>query len=254
MCLAPPLPEDGNGPSFQNVVFSCILDPGQWTTSRIVLSVTHSSESSGPTLLEFLSNGSMAAECFSRHLLPRSAHCGAPFRTFEHDMCRSLILDPATFYPQKLALTSPISVGLSVCIVRPGTNATELLVIIHVLKCPSLVEVKLRPTASRPVCPGVRRPSGTCDQFFFRHDIFFRQLRLCYFVAPSLTRGRVCTVKLFLGLARAFTLEPKSRRTRSIFCCLISDSPNLEGQVPVFISPRNRVAQLYPRAVPADAV
>jgi hypothetical protein len=29
--------------------------------------------------------------------------------------------------------------------------------------------------------------------------------------------------------------------------CLIRDSPNLEGQVPVFISPRNRVAQLYPR-------
>jgi hypothetical protein len=26
-------------------------------------------------------------------------------------------------------------------------------------------------------------------------------------------------------------------------------SPNLEGQVPVFISPRNRVAQLYPRAL-----
>jgi hypothetical protein len=25
--------------------------------------------------------------------------------------------------------------------------------------------------------------------------------------------------------------------------------PNLEGQVPVFISPRNRVAQLYPRAL-----
>jgi hypothetical protein len=28
------------------------------------------------------------------------------------------------------------------------------------------VEVNLRPTASRPVCPGVRRPSGTSDQFF----------------------------------------------------------------------------------------
>jgi hypothetical protein len=29
----------------------------------------------------------------------------------------------------------------------------------------------------------------------------------------------------------------------------IRDSPNLEGQVPVFISPRNRVAQLYPQAL-----
>jgi hypothetical protein len=27
----------------------------------------------------------------------------------------------------------------------------------------------------------------------------------------------------------------------------IRDSPNLEGQVPIFISPRDRVAQLYPQ-------
>jgi hypothetical protein len=35
----------------------------------------------------------------------------------------------------------------------------------------------------------------------------------------------------------------------AIFYCLILDSPNLEVQVPVFLSPRNRVAQLYPRAL-----
>jgi hypothetical protein len=36
----------------------------------------------------------------------------------------------------------------------------------------------------------------------------------------------------------------------SIFYCLYFwDSPNLEGQVPVFISPRNRVVQLYPHAL-----
>jgi hypothetical protein len=29
----------------------------------------------------------------------------------------------------------------------------------------------------------------------------------------------------------------------------IRDSSNLEGQVPVFISPRNRVARLYPQAL-----
>jgi hypothetical protein len=55
-------------------------------------------------------------------------------------------------------------------------------------------EVNLRPTVSRPVCPGVRRPSGTSDQFFFLLEISFRQLRLCYFVAPSLTRGRICNL------------------------------------------------------------
>jgi hypothetical protein len=35
----------------------------------------------------------------------------------------------------------------------------------------------------------------------------------------------------------------------AIFYCLIWDSPNLEGRVPIFISPKNRVAQLYPRAL-----
>jgi hypothetical protein len=29
----------------------------------------------------------------------------------------------------------------------------------------------------------------------------------------------------------------------------IQDSPSLEGQFPIFISPRNRVAQLYPQAL-----
>jgi hypothetical protein len=49
------------------------------------------------------------------------------------------------------------------------------------------VEVNLRPTISRPVSPGVRTPSGTHDQFSFLLEISFRQLRLCYYVAPSLT-------------------------------------------------------------------
>jgi hypothetical protein len=51
--------------------------------------------------------------------------------------------------------------------------------------------VNLRPTVSQLVCPGVRRPFGTCDKFFFILEISFRQLRVCNFVAPSLTRGRV---------------------------------------------------------------
>jgi hypothetical protein len=70
------------------------------------------------------------------------------------------------------------------------------------------------PTVSRPVFLGVRRPSGTCDQFIFLLEIFFRQLRLYYFVAPSQTRGRICNllVQLLLGLARAVTLGWKSHR------------------------------------------
>jgi hypothetical protein len=42
---------------------------------------------------------------------------------------------------------------------------------------------------------------------------------------------------------------PSRSEPVTILYCLIWDSPNLESQVPVFISPRNRVAQLYPRAL-----
>jgi hypothetical protein len=110
------------------------------------------------------------------------------------------------------------------------------------------VEVNLRPTVSRP---GVRRPSGTCDQFFFLPEISFRQLRLCYFVAPFLKRGRICNLlfNCFLALPEQSLLGRSPTELTVIFYCLIWDSSNLEGQVPIFISPRKRVAQLYPRAL-----
>jgi hypothetical protein len=76
------------------------------------------------------------------------------------------------------------------------------------------VKVKVKVTLRPPVSLGVRRPSGTRDQFYFLLEIFFRQLRFCNFVAASLTRGRVCNlvVQLLLDLARAVTLGSKSRR------------------------------------------
>jgi hypothetical protein len=61
---------------------------------------------------------------------------------------------------------------------------------------------------------GVRRPSGTRDQFFFLLEIFFRQLRVCYFVTPSLTRGRVCNLLLLLVLASAAPIGSESWGTR----------------------------------------
>jgi hypothetical protein len=70
--------------------------------------------------------------------------------------------------------------------------------IIHVFSMLEIVakskSVTLRPTISRPACLGVRRPPGTRDQFFFLLEISFTQL-LCYFVAPSLTRVRVCNLQ-----------------------------------------------------------
>jgi hypothetical protein len=80
----------------------------------------------------------------------------------------------------------------------------------------------------------------------------FFQLNTCSHspcVTPSLVRGWVC-LQLLLALASAVILRSGSRGTHDhILLSQIRDSPNLEGQVPVFISLRNRVAQLYPQAL-----
>jgi hypothetical protein len=82
------------------------------------------------------------------------------------------------------------------------------------------------------------------------HKFFFR-LNTCYhspYVTSSLTRGWVCCLQLLLALTKVVILRSASRGTDDhILLSLIRDSPNLEDQVPVFISPRNRVAQLYPK-------
>jgi hypothetical protein len=55
---------------------------------------------------------------------------------------------------------------------------------------------------------------------------------------------------LLLALATAFILMSQSHGTHDhILLSDIRDCPKLEGQVPVFISPRNRVAQLYTQAL-----
>jgi hypothetical protein len=106
------------------------------------------------------------------------------------------------------------------------------------------VEVNLPPTVSRPVCLGVRYPSGARDQFFFLLKISFRQLRVYYFVVPSLTRGRVCNLlyNCFWALPERSLLGQSRAELTPIFYCLIWDFHNLEGQVSIFISPKNRVA------------
>jgi hypothetical protein len=122
----------------------------------------------------------------------------------------------------------------------------------HLLCCmtsPSKVEVMYWPMVSLSVCPGVSPPSGPVTNFSFFLK-FFRQLEICYFVAPSLTRGWVCNLLLLLGLATAAPLWSESLRTQNhILLSQFLDSPSLEGQVPIFISPRNSVTQLYPRAL-----
>jgi hypothetical protein len=71
-------------------------------------------------------------------------------------------------------------------------------------------------------------------------------------VTPSVTRGWVCRLQSLLIFASAVILGPGSgsRGTHdNILLSQIRDSYNLEGQVPIFISRRNRVAQLYPQVL-----
>jgi hypothetical protein len=85
------------------------------------------------------------------------------------------------------------------------------------------------------------------------HSNFIFQLNTCGYspyVTSSLTRGRVCCLQLLLVLASAFILGSQSRRTHDhILLSQIRDSPNLEGQVPLFIFSRNRMTRLYPQAL-----
>jgi hypothetical protein len=82
---------------------------------------------------------------------------------------------------------------------------------------------------------------------------FIFQLNTCGYspyVTSSLMRGWVCHLQLLLVYASAFILRSESHRTYDqLLLSQIQDSPNLEGLVPVFISPRNRVARLYPQTL-----
>jgi hypothetical protein len=85
------------------------------------------------------------------------------------------------------------------------------------------------------------------------HDHHFFQLNSCGYspyVTHSLTRGWVCRLQLLLALANAVILGFGSHGTHDhILLPQIRDSLNLEGQVPIFRSLRNRVAQLYAQAL-----
>jgi hypothetical protein len=89
--------------------------------------------------------------------------------------------------------------------------------------------------------------SETRDQFFFLLEIFFRQLRACYFVAPSLIRGRVCNVLLLLVLTRSVPLGSESRETQDhIFLSQILRLPQPGGPGLRIYTPQEQGGQDIP--------
>jgi hypothetical protein len=84
-----------------------------------------------------------------------------------------------------------------------------------------------------------------------RHINFIFQLNTwgySPYVTSSLTRGCVCRLQLPVVLVSAVIHRSESGGTHDhILLPQIRNSPNLEGHILVFISPRNRVARLYPR-------
>jgi hypothetical protein len=94
-------------------------------------------------------------------------------------------------------------------------------------------------TVSRPVCLGVKAP------------IWDPRLDFCYCqtAAGLLMWGALSDERTNLSFTIA--AGPLQRRILGseshIILSQILDYPNLEGQIPVCISPRNRVAQLYPQ-------
>jgi hypothetical protein len=116
----------------------------------------------------------------------------------------------------------------------------------------SEVEVKLRSTVRRPARLGVRHPSGNRYQFSFLLEIFFKQLRVCYFVAPSLTRGRVCNLLLLWVLASAVPLGVLvPRDPRPYFSVpILETSPTWRARSPYLYPP----GRGWPRYAPGHWV
>jgi hypothetical protein len=79
----------------------------------------------------------------------------------------------------------------------------------------------LRPTVTRPVCLGINPLLGLMTRFFNT----VRDLRVCWYGAPSLTRGRVCLLQLLLSSPAQLFLGPSPAGLMTTLYCLRFDTP-----------------------------
>jgi hypothetical protein len=90
------------------------------------------------------------------------------------------------------------------------------------------VEVNLLQNVSRPVCLCIGLPTGAHDQICFSW-----KLRVSWRGAPSLMRELICS--LLWALLEQSLSGPSPTELMTIFYYLIWGTPDLEGQVLVFI-------------------
>jgi hypothetical protein len=82
-------------------------------------------------------------------------------------------------------------------------------------------------------------------------EIIFRQWGICYYGAPSLTRGRVCNLQLLLSLVGSVFLESESRGAYyHILLYQFWDSDNLKGQVPPIYFHQEKCGPVTPPSTP----
>jgi hypothetical protein len=100
--------------------------------------------------------------------------------------------------------------------------------------------VTLRLAVYRPSVRLGDKPLETHDQYSCFPTEHLRLQSLCNILSDE---------RLGLPFTTAAVPRQRSHSHDHILLPQIGHSPNLEGQVPVFISPMNRVARLYPQAL-----
>jgi hypothetical protein len=117
------------------------------------------------------------------------------------------------------------------------------------------VKVMLQTTVSRPVFLGVRQKLGPMTNFSFSLKFSSDSCGFIILWHPHWWENRAVIYCCCLASPTQSFLDLSPVGLKIIFYCPnFWDFPTLEGQVPVFLSPRDRLAQLYPQALDSLSV